>query len=710
MSDYTLSEPIKIGGIQTEFRTITDLISSNHDGMTPINPGYGYSNFKNECKSYANYYSDWNYHWADPVGGHTGYFVNELYYSKTTQRFQSPTNYRSGTTQLTYESWDAFQKKYNDYNNKIIGNVKRKNFLVVPRFVRFTDGYKTNLSYEQYTYNTLISDVAVDVYYIDHDNKKVVTDPNLSIACGMVNATINFCTEVRGISDKAHEKTKNYNSPFCGFSTYIGRESFRPSGKYKQTTFFNDYYYGPGGDWTNKSEYIDNLMPRIKPDAIEYLDIGSIKAPSNFVFSFKNEAAKATLVKYFLETIGLPYMLNPPKDYNDVIKNASVPNMNNDGSINFGKNDNWQDANHMDDVVNDLKKGDEDGGGEGGAIAGDETEDNLPTLGTLGVFNRCFAMNANQVNALVDDLWSADDTVFQAIIDGLALLGGNPIEGIIDLRLYPFSISQFLSTSNTSNIIIGRTKLPTATGQKLNTNACAVIDLGSITIGNKYNNFMDFEPFSRYKLYVPYCGGCDLPANLVVGHTIKITMYVDLNTGSANAVIKIDGRNFKYVNGTIGVSIPVTSNDAANYATSIIQAGANTINTAANAVGGTIGNALKGNVGGAITSGITGAVNTAVSAMDFSTKLNDVDIQMQGTASPSCSLYNPNYCYLLREYHAPIIPSNYGHCVGYECRVNGNLSSMSGYTVFADYDLSNCTGTDDEKKELSVLLRAGVYC
>lgn len=710
MSDYTLSEPIKIGGVQTEFRTITDLISSSHDGMTPIKPGYGYSNFNNECKSYACYYIDWQYHWEEPIGGHTGYFVNELYYTSSAQLFASPTNYRSGTTQLTYKDWDSFQNQYNDYNNKIIGNVKRKNFLVVPRFVKFTNGSSRNLTYAQYTYDTAISDVAVDVYYIDHDNKRIVTDPKLGIACGMVNTTLNYCTYVAGKTEEAKEKTKTYNSLFCSFSPYFGKVSGRATGKYGQTTFFNDYYYGPGGDWTNKVEYVDNLMPRLKPDAVNYINIGA-NNPRFFSFTFENEAAKATLVKYFLETIGLPYMLNPPKDYDDVMKNASVPNMNDDGSINFGKDDNWQDANHMDDVINDLIKGDDDdGGGEGGAIAGDETEDNLPTLGTLGVFNRCFAMNANQVNDLVDDLWSADDTVFQAIIDGLALLGGNPIEGIIDLRLYPFSISQFLSTSNTSNIIIGRTKLPTATGQKLNTNACAVIDLGSISIGKKYHNFMDFEPFSRYKLYVPYCGGCDLPANLVVGHTIKITMYVDLNTGSANAVIKIDGRNFKYVNGTIGVSIPVTSNDAANYATSIIHAGANTINTAANAVGGTIGNALKGNVGGAITSGITGAVNTAVSAMDFSTKLNDVDIQMQGTASPSCSLYNPNYCYLLREYHAPIIPSNYGHCVGYECRVNGNLSSMSGYTVFADYDLSNCTGTDDEKKELSVLLRAGVYC
>ena len=709
MSDYTLSDPIKIGGIQTEFCTITDLISSSHDGMTPIKSGYGYSNFNNECKSFANYYSDWQYHWQDPVGGHTGYFVNELYYSQAAQRFEYPTAYRSGTTQLTYRDWDTFQTQYNAYNNKIIGNVKRKNFLVVPRFVKFTGTDSYNWTYAQYPIDRAISDVAVDVYYIDHNNKKVVTDPKLRIACGMINTTINYCTMVNKKTDESKEKTKTYNSLFCSFSPYFGKVNFRTSGKYTQSYFFNDYYYGPGGDWSDKVEYIDNLMPRLKPDAVQYLKVNSTN-PRQFSFKFENEAAKATLVKYFLETIGLPYMLNPPKDYDDVMKNASVPNMNDDGSINFGKDDNWQDANHMDDVINDLKKGDDDGGGEGGAIAGDETEDNLPTLGTLGVFNRCFAMSANQVNALVDDLWSADDTVFQAIIDGLALLGGNPIEGIIDLRLYPFSISQFLSTSNTSNIIIGRTKLPTATGQKLNTNACAVIDLGSISIGKKYNNFMDFEPFSRYKLYVPYCGGCDLPANLVIGHTIKITMYVDLNTGSANAVIKIDGRNFKYVNGTIGVSIPVTSNDASNYATSIIQAGANTINTAANAVGGTIGNALKGNVGGAITSGITGAVNTAVSAMDFSTKLNDVDIQMQGTASPSCSLYNPNYCYLLREYHAPIIPSNYGHCVGYECRVNGNLSSMSGYTVFADYDLSNCTGTDDEKKELSVLLRAGVYC
>ena len=402
----------------------------------------------------------------------------------------------------------------------------------------------------------------------------------------------------------------------------------------------------------------------------------------------------------------------PPTDIPDNIK---VPKLDKDGNfIGIGGKDDIKNnpnfgAKKFNEVTENQGKPTDDEG-DGGKIEGDETNDNTPTLGTLGVFNRSYVMSSTLVNNLVDDLWNVDDNVFKAIVDGLALMGGNPIEAIIDLRLYPFDVSAYTSTSAATSIVMGRVKLPTAKGAPITSNGCAVLDLGSIKMNKTYGNFMDYEPFSKYKLYIPYCGGCDLPANLVVGHTIQVTMYVDLNTGSANAVIKIDNRNFKYINGTVGVSIPVTSNDAANYATSIIHAGANTINTAANTVGGTIGNALKGNVGGAITSGITGAVNTAVSAMDFSTKLNDVDIQMQGTASPSCSLYNPNYCYLLREYHAPIIPSNYGHCVGYECRVNGNLSSMSGYTVFADYDLSNCTGTDDEKKELSVLLRAGVYC
>lgn len=110
----------------------------------------------------------------------------------------------------------------------------------------------------------------------------------------------------------------------------------------------------------------------------------------------------------------------------------------------------------------------------------DRIDLNKPTLSNVNVFNRSFAVTSNNVRQLADFLWNADETKFQEIVKGLALMGENPMNGIIDLRLFPFNVALKNSATQAEPIVIGRTNTG-VNGIKLTENVNSLIDLGECT-------------------------------------------------------------------------------------------------------------------------------------------------------------------------------------------------------------------------------------
>lgn len=190
-----------------------------------------------------------------------------------------------------------------------------------------------------------------------------------------------------------------------------------------------------------------------------------------------------------------------------------------------------------------------------------------PTLTTTGVFNRTFAMNNVQIKKLSDYLWNADETVFNEIVKGLSLMGGNPIDGLIDLRLYPFNVAEKSGGGASKSIVVGRTDTK-VTGIEIS-DYNAVLDLGSCTFFPNFGNFLDYEPFTTASLYIPYVGIVPISTADFMGQTISCKMVVDITTGSCTAIVFANGIPMIYKNGNIGVEIPMTGTNSAEYASRI---------------------------------------------------------------------------------------------------------------------------------------------
>ena len=317
---------------------------------------------------------------------------------------------------------------------------------------------------------------------------------------------------------------------------------------------------------------------------------------------------------------------------------------------------------------------------------------NAPTLTTTGIFNRTFALTANSINSLADYLWNADESIFNEIIKGLSLMGGNPIDGLIDLRLYPFDVAVKAGGGNSKTIVVGRTDTKINGLEIKNYNA--VLDLGYCTFFPYFGNFLDYEPFTTASLYVPYVGIVPISTADFMGQTISCKMVVDITTGSCTAIVFANDIPIIYKNGNIGVEIPMTGTNSAEYASRIM--GGLTSGAADVALG-----AASKSVG-QVVSGVGSIVDSALS-------VNNTMYNTAGSSSPACGLWQPQNCYFIIQRPVPIVPENYGHNVGYACNYQAKISDLSGYTQTYNVDVSSINAPESEKNAIAGILNNGFY-
>lgn len=322
----------------------------------------------------------------------------------------------------------------------------------------------------------------------------------------------------------------------------------------------------------------------------------------------------------------------------------------------------------------------------------DSTPIEPPTLSTLNAFNRTFCVNYTTLKSLANWLWNADESIFDEIVAGLALHGENPIDGIIDVRLYPFAVNALTTAATTDHIIIGRVDSEIS-GYLLPIDSRCVINMGSCSFFTTNKNFLDYKPFTEARLYIPYIGIVPIDTSEFMGHEISVKMIVDFVTGACTAMIYKDSIIVLYAQGTIGVDIPFSGTNSAAFANSVLSS----------VIGG-----ASGVVTGAMT-GNVGEVATSAGSTLFSGFTTSTQYQQGGSATANCGNWQPQYCYFIIDRPIPTPPENYGHCVGYACEIYDTLSSFGGFTMVANPDLSGILATDREKEEIKSLLQEGVY-
>ena len=361
----------------------------------------------------------------------------------------------------------------------------------------------------------------------------------------------------------------------------------------------------------------------------------------------------------------------------------------------------------------------------------DETKLTKPSITGSNVFNNLYAITAKGVDLLAEFLWNLDST---EIGTKLALMGANPIDSLVSLRLYPFLISGGGATT----VKVGT--IDTGIGAIIvDDSQMDILDLGSVFLDYRTPDeltYLDFEPYTMLELYVPYCGKIPLSTSQFMNHNLNVKLCVDYNTGACVGVVFRDNIAVHYLQGQIGVDIQLTGRNASEQQIAVAQhlmSGLGNLASGSLDVIGSTKNLMSTgtpsiemfdenyntySIGGSMNMqglGMSqfsgGAGKVAKGVFDIKTAPQyKTYVERVGSATPACSLYEPKYCYVIVQRCDPMYAdSNYESLTGYACSISDIIENFHGFTQFGSVKLDHVPCTLDEKNMLIELFNQGVY-
>ena len=280
----------------------------------------------------------------------------------------------------------------------------------------------------------------------------------------------------------------------------------------------------------------------------------------------------------------------------------------------------------------------------------------------------------------------------------VAGVSNKPRDGIVALFMLPFSPDK---SANKRQSAIG--KYP-VTGLQMYTlsNQFKEISCGSVTISEYYGNYLDYNPYTRLTLFLPFVGEVQLDPDEVMNETVYVDYTVDCLTGEFVAFVSTSTKVLSQYQGNCASQVPTTSADYSRLNSAMLQA-------AIGAVGAVAGLATGGGaVAGLAAAGAMaqGAASTALNIMN--SKVNHSHSGALGGAPGFMGVQTP---YLIIHRARQSVPYDANKFKGYPANANMKLSDLEGcgFTTVREIKLDNYPFTEAEAEELRTILGNGIY-
>ena len=317
------------------------------------------------------------------------------------------------------------------------------------------------------------------------------------------------------------------------------------------------------------------------------------------------------------------------------------------------------------------------------------------TMNAMNNFNSMYALTRAQVNSLLSELNTS------TFINNIQLLFETPIENLISLRCYPFDANaRQPASSGDAPIVINVVTMETR-GQYLGHFTQPMISLGSLTVSAVFGNFLDYAPFTKVEMYLPYIGFVNLDTNEVMGKTLSIQYAVDYMTGMGTAFVTADGVMIYTGEGKVGVDVTLGGRNAAEIAKNNLMTGINT-------AGGIASTAAAIGTGGVAAGAMVG-MKTLASTTASVIQGNQGHVTKGSIGNSANGFYAPQNAYLIITRPTPAEPAAYASQYGRPSGKTEQLQALTGYTVVDSVHVEGITnGTQDEVTEIERLLKSGV--
>ena len=135
-------------------------------------------------------------------------------------------------------------------------------------------------------------------------------------------------------------------------------------------------------------------------------------------------------------------------------------------------------------------------------------------------------------------------------------------EGVtIDLSKYIIKVYKtyvdFEVAENPSDVILGNIDSNVSSNVILKH---PVIDCGTVTLTEEQQNVLDYSPFAKLEIYLPFIGTKELDIDVIRGKEIKLIYKVNVMSGKCLAVLQYNNIPLYQFEGAIGEDIPFATN------------------------------------------------------------------------------------------------------------------------------------------------------
>lgn len=328
------------------------------------------------------------------------------------------------------------------------------------------------------------------------------------------------------------------------------------------------------------------------------------------------------------------------------------------------------------------------GGGGGGSFNGSSVPINHPGLPSLQAsdtgFLSLYSPSISQVQAMANYMWSDGFS-----LDDFKKLFADPMQAILSFHAVPVPVSKSAIRSvKLGNIDTGVHMPPVS-------NQWVTVDCGSLTLPEFWGAYLDYNPYTRLQLYLPYIGVVTVSADDVIGKALSLHYNVDVLSGACVATLMCAGTVLYNWQGAVAMQIPFTTLTYGNLLGSILSVAGSGLGLAASAI-------ASGGVSSGAAIGVAGAAGAAA------VNSQKENIGHGGGVSGTAGFMGIQTPYFILSRPSLCLPENQNDFIGYPSFTTVKLSSLSGFTRIHEIHLEYIAATKDELTELEGLLKEGV--
>lgn len=310
--------------------------------------------------------------------------------------------------------------------------------------------------------------------------------------------------------------------------------------------------------------------------------------------------------------------------------------------------------------------------------------------GFITLFNPSLSELKSLANYMWSDLFSVDS--FKKIF-------ADPMHAVLGLSIVPVNVP----SAGSREVVVGN--ISTGISMTVAAKQFVTVDCGSITVKPHWGAYLDYDPYTKSFIYLPFIGMHPVSTDDIMGRTVHIKYNVDVLSGACTAFIESSGVVLYQFIGQVSSCIPITGDNFSSVINGVLGIAGSVGAMVATGGFSAPASVAEAGLGTAYTAGHFISAGASIGQDIMNMKPS---IEKSGAMSGTGGIMGVQKPYLIMMRPNVAIPGGQNQFSGYPAHITARLSDLTGFTQVEIIHLENIPCTEKEQEEILHYLAGGV--